>query len=216
MKTLAGLGKITLLIVTMLLLPCSLPAYTYAQDSDEHKPEKKTVLLISSYHPGFPTFFQQIDGIKSVFENTNIDLDVEFMDSKRFHTETNLDNFYRTIVYKLSNTEAYDVIIVTDDNALTFVLDHQAELFENIPIVFCGVNNVDKALAQNENSYVTGVIEAVSMVETIELMIGLDPDVTNIIAIVDDTPSGQGDLVTFYQSASEFTGVEFSEISLTN
>jgi signal transduction histidine kinase len=215
MKTLAGLGKITLLIVTMLLLPCSLPAYTYTQDSDEHKPEKKTVLLISSYHPGFPTFFRQIDGIKSVFENTNIDLDVEFMDSKRFYTETNLDNFYRTIVYKLSNTEAYDVIIVTDDNALTFVLDHQAELFENIPIVFCGVNNVDKALVQNENSYVTGVIEAVSMMETIELMIGLNPDVTNIIAIVDDTPSGQGDLVTFYQSASEFTGVEFSDISLT-
>jgi hypothetical protein len=43
MKTLAGLSKISLLIVTMLLLPCSLPAYTYAQDNDEHKPEKKTV-----------------------------------------------------------------------------------------------------------------------------------------------------------------------------
>ncbi len=215
MNTLAVVGKIAFLIVTMGSLLYSLSAYTYARDIDGQKPEKKTVLLISSYHPGFPTFFQQIDGIKSVFNNTNIDLDVEFMDSKRFYTQTNLDNFYRTIAYKLSNTEAYDVIIVTDDNALTFALDHQAELFENIPIVFCGVNNVDKALAQNENSHVTGVIETVSMVETIELMIGLNPDVTNIIAIVDGTPSGQGDLATFYNSASEFTGVAFSEISLT-
>ena len=91
MKTLTGLGKIALLIVTMGSLLCSLPANTHAQDSDKHKSEKKTVLLISSYHPGFPTLFQQIDGIKSVFENTNIALDVEFMDSKRFYTEANLD-----------------------------------------------------------------------------------------------------------------------------
>jgi PAS domain S-box-containing protein len=214
MKSLTGLGKITLFIVTTGLLLCSLPACTHALDRDGQKPEKKTVLLISSYHPGFPTFFQQIDGIKSVFENRNIALDVEFMDSKRFYTEINLDNFYRAIAYKLSNLKAYNAIIVTDDNAFAFVLDHQAELFESTPIVFCGVNNVDKALAQNENSHVTGVIEAVSMVETLELMLGLNPDVTNIIAIVDDTPSGQGDLVTFYQSASQFTGVAFSEISL--
>jgi signal transduction histidine kinase/ABC-type uncharacterized transport system substrate-binding protein len=199
----------------MVLLLCSMPVCTFARDKDNQASEKKTALLISSYHPGFPTFFQQIDGIKSVFENTDIALDVEFMDSKRFYTETNLANFDRTIAYKLSNTQAYDVIIVTDDNALTFALDRQVELFENIPIVFCGVNNVDKALAQNENSHVTGVIEAVSVVETIQLMIGLTPDVTNIIAIVDDTPSGQGDLATFYQSAPEFTGVAFSEISLT-
>ncbi|MGD9187894.1 MAG: ATP-binding protein [Desulfobacteraceae bacterium] len=214
MNTLTGLGKKTIFIVTMGLLLCALPPYTYAQDSNGQRPEKKTVLLISSYHPGFPTFFQQIDGIKSEFENRNIALDIEFMDSKRFYTETNLDNFYRAIAYKLSKTEAYDAIIVTDDNALTFVLDHQSELFDNIPIVFCGVNNVDKALAQNENSHVTGVIEAVSMVETIELMIELNPDVANIIAIVDKTPSGQGDLATFYQSASQFAGVAFSEISL--
>jgi hypothetical protein len=167
MKTLAGLDKATLLIATMGLLLCCLPAYTCAQDSDGHRPEKKTVLLISSYHPGFPTFFQQIDGIKSEFKNRNIALDVEFMDSKRFYTKINLDNFYRAIAYKLSKIEAYDAIIVTDDNALAFVLDHQSELFDNIPIVFCGVNNVNKALAQNENSHVTGVIEAVSMVETI-------------------------------------------------
>ena len=44
--------------------------------------DKKKVLFISSYHPSFPTFFKQIDGVKSILKNVQID--VEFMDSKRF------------------------------------------------------------------------------------------------------------------------------------
>ncbi len=51
--------------------------------------ERHSVLYISSYHPGFPTFFQQVDGLKSLFDGKEIILDIEFMDTKRFPGKIN-------------------------------------------------------------------------------------------------------------------------------
>ena len=70
------------------IAPCHLSA------SDE---APKKILLLSSYHPGFPTFFQQVEGIKSAFEDKSILLDIEFMDSKRFPGSENLDAFHRAL-----------------------------------------------------------------------------------------------------------------------
>ena len=120
--------------------------------------EPRKVLFIGSYHPGFPTFFQQVEGIKSVFSERSILLDVEFMDSKRFPDHENIDNFYRSLSYKLSKNRPYDAVITGDDNALLFAIRHQQELFKGLPIVFMGVNNVGKAFEQNANPFITGVV----------------------------------------------------------
>lgn len=51
-------------VIPTMLLFSSLFVNAHAEDLVELKPDKKTALLISSYHPGFPTFFQQIDSVK--------------------------------------------------------------------------------------------------------------------------------------------------------
>lgn len=177
---------------------------------------QKRVLLLSSYHPAFPTFFEQVNGIKAAFEGENIELDIEFMDSKRFDNETNIDNFFQSLSYKLSQLPPYDVVIVSDDNALHFLLKYQTELFPATPIVFLGVNDLDVAMQQNQNPTITGIVEAVSMADTIDLMLHLTPNVSTIYAIVDGTASGQGDLKSFREVARAYPTVEFSELSLTH
>ena len=176
---------------------------------------QKRALLILSYHPTFPTFFDQIEGVRSGFAEQNIALDIEFMDAKRFNDPQNLDNFYQSLTYKLSKNPPYDVILVADDNALAFVLAHEADLFAGLPVVFFGVNNQALALQQNENDLVTGVIEAVSMRETVALMSDLAPGADTIVVIVDDTLAGQGDLQTLKSLAGEFPGLSFEVLSLT-
>ncbi len=176
--------------------------------------EKHRVLFVSAYHPAFPTFFHQVEGIKSVFDGQSILLDIEFMDTKRFPGRETFDAFHRSLAGKLSRIRPYDAIIVGDDNALSFALDFQQELFSGLPIVFLGVNNVELALEQNRNPSITGVVEAVSMQETLELMLKLHPDTQRIVALVDSLPSGQGDLKSYYQYADDFSQVEFSELSL--
>ncbi len=60
------------------------------------------VLFINSYHPGFPTFFEQVNGLKDAFAGKNILLDVEFMDTKRFPEQASIRNFRQTLSRKLA------------------------------------------------------------------------------------------------------------------
>jgi PAS domain S-box-containing protein len=206
-------SRINLLLLVTTLMALMLAAVEISHSKAAHK---HRVLLISSYHPAFPTFFEQINGIKTVLREPDVKLDIEFMDSKRFFDEDNLNNFYTSLEHKLAQVSPYDAIIVSDDNALHFVVEHQAELFPETPIVFLGVNNVAFALEQNETPYITGVIERVSTRDTIDLMLSLPPHPTKIYAIVDDTPSGQGDIETFRAVTNEYPDATFSELSLTD
>ena len=176
--------------------------------------EHKTVLLISSYNSRFPTYFQQINGIKSILDTADVHLDVEFLDSKRFAYPEIYNLFYETIKYKLTNSIKYDAILTADDDAFNFVLQYEDELFENIPIVFFGVNNVEKVL-QISNPNVTGVVEAVSMKETIKLMINLFPETGSVYCITDGTSSGQADLKLYRQISTQLSGTAFKEIDLS-
>ncbi|MFW5498789.1 MULTISPECIES: ABC transporter substrate binding protein [unclassified Maridesulfovibrio] len=170
---------------------------------------KSHVLLINSYHPGFPTFFKQIDGLKSVLSPAGVHLDVEFMDSKRFMNKENLSAFRNMLKMKLASLDKYNIVVTSDDNALNFVLENRKEFFPDTPIVFCGVNNLDLARSMDNNESITGVIEAVSLRDNLQEIAALMPGVKTVYLVVDETPSGQADL----QSANNL-GVEFPDMKL--
>lgn len=177
--------------------------------------EVKRILLISSYSPCFETFFQQIEGIKSQIEGKNIELDIEFMDSKRFFTDENLNNFYISLKYKLENLDPYDAIIVSDDNALNFVQEYNKKLFEGIPIVFLGINNIENAVNASRDKHITGIIEDVSISDTIKIAYKVNDKAKNVIALTDNTNSGQGDLKSFYLSKNNIEELNFEDIDLS-
>lgn len=176
--------------------------------------EPRTALLISSYHPGFPTFFNQIEGIRSVLDGAAVSLDVEFMDSKRYYQDKYLKNFHRSLSSKLTGRSGYDIILTADDNALLFALENRDKLFPQTPIVFFGVNSTSLADRQNDDPQVTGVVEAVSIRETVDLMKRLHPEVKRVVALVDGTVSGQGDLESFYRTCKKSESWDVCEISL--
>lgn len=171
-------------------------------------------LLISSYHPGFPTFYKQIEGLESVLGPDDIALDVEFMDSKRFYTPEDIAAFRRILKRKLHRVSPYDVVITADDNALKFVMDNHDSLFPETPVVFLGVNNQNLAKSLDGSQFYTGVIEAVSMDETLKVVWELCPKARTIYALVDSTPSGQGDLETFLELKGNYPGRELKILSL--
>ncbi len=174
---------------------------------------QQRALLISSYHPAFPTFFQQINGIRSVLDPAGVVLDIEFMDSKRFNDQANLTHFLDHIRYKLSRVPPYDVIITADDNALNLALTHRGELFASAPVVFCGVNNVVLASELNGSEAFTGVIEAVSMQETLDMIRQVRPGGI-IHALSDATLSGRADMTTFRELTARNGSAFFDELSL--
>lgn len=172
------------------------------------------VLLISSYHPGFPTFFQQVEGMKAIFDGKPILFDIEFMDTKRFPGRDTVDAFQNYLGKKISQLPPYDVILVADDNALNFALENQQTLFPERPIVFLGVSNIDLALQQNQNPYVTGFVEAVSMKETLDLMRQLHPQAKRFVALVDGLPSSWLEMQCFFHYREQFPEIDFETLLL--
>ncbi|PLX25337.1 MAG: hypothetical protein C0599_00730, partial [Salinivirgaceae bacterium] len=180
-----------------------------------HAHQRKRVLYISSYNSSFPSFFNQLNGIKSILDSIPIDLDVEFMDSKRFQDKETKYLFIKSLKNKLRKKNNYDAILAADDNAFNFVLDYQDSLFKNIPIVFLGVNDRVKALEQNNNPFVTGIVEEISMKETLDAMVKIFPGTQRIHVIVDGTNSGQNDLIKFYKATQSSKNIDYNIIDLT-
>lgn len=96
--------KITL--ITLLFL-CFTQTFLFASSSN------KNVLIINSYHRGFQWSDNVIAGIEQVLYNTNININVLYMDSKRIASDRyfkELKDLYQVQLEK----EKYDLIVAVD------------------------------------------------------------------------------------------------------
>lgn len=177
-------------------------------------PVGKRVLLLYSYHPGFPTSPRILAGIRSVFGSGHPLIDIEYMDSKRLYNEESLENFHQQFSYKLANRDPYDLVITADDNALDYVLRRGKTLFGNTDKVFLGVNDIQKAISLDVRPDVTGVVEAPSFRETIDLAKAIFPQRKRAYILVDGTPSGQSDLRSIEEVIEREETLHFETISL--
>lgn len=186
----------------------------FLQYANAHPLSKKRILYISSYNSSFPTYFSHIEGIKDVFDENHFTIDVEYLDGKRFDNElaTYLLDFM--LEYKIGTGIKYDLILVADDLAFSYALGQKDNLFNTIPIVFFGVNNVNQAILQDEDPQVTGVVEDISIKETIELMRKLFPASNELYVISDNTLSGMASYANFKDCIRNNQDVEIHHISL--
>ena len=60
----------------------------------------ENVLYISSYSPNYEIFSDQLEGIKDGIEK-DVNIQMEYMDSRRFLDEENVNKFYELLKYKL-------------------------------------------------------------------------------------------------------------------
>jgi len=162
------------------------------------------VLYISSYHLAFATVPKQIAGMREAFAKggydvSNMILDFEFMDTRRFPDAEHTAQFHEALAAKLAKLPAYDVVILGDDNALRYGLDHHVDLFRNTPLVFLGINNIALAQEQADDPLVTGVVEATSMAETLEAIERMLPNAEELIVVVGASETGQFNLAQFEQ-----------------
>lgn len=174
--------------------------------------EMNRVLFISSYSYSWDMVPPQMEGIRAGL-GEDVELDYEFMDTKRVDDEASLKLFHDGLKYRLEHVEPYDVIILGDDAALVFALEYQDELFAGIPMVFQSVNDEDLVVSAMQNPYVAGVIERLSVSKTIELGLKINPNATKVVAILDNTLTGEAERHRFFSYEDQFPELEFSEIN---
>lgn len=207
-KCLGSLLSIVLIMIYLLVLVPATVVYS--------KEKQMNVLFISSYTQSFMTVPDQITGLEQKFKDKPIRLDMEFMDTKRFESPENVNHFYQSLKYKLANSLPYDVIIVGDDAALQFAMDYQLELFSNTPIIFFGINDRERAKKASLNPYMTGIIEETSLKDNISLAKKLNPKASKVVAIVDNTLTGQGDQKQFETAMASFGNMESQILNVSD
>lgn len=201
-----------LCIGTLIFVFCGSIAWAKSDSMTQARKAGGRILFISSYSYGWSTVQLQIEGIKASVGSDTI-LDYEFMDTKRVDDETSEQQFMEGLKYRLSKVEPYDVVILGDDAALLFAGKYQKELFDGIPLVFEGVNDEELALELSENPMITGVIEKLSLEKNIELGQCLYPDARKIVAVLDDSITGEAERKSFYNYAEKYPELEFTEIN---
>lgn len=175
---------------------------------------EKRVLFISSYSYAWEQTQLQIEGIKAGLD-ADVVLDYEFMDTKRVDTEESMQMFYEGLAYRMSMVEPYDVVILGDDAALRFAMEHQEDLFAGIPLIFEGVNDEDLAAEAVARPMITGVLERLSVDKNIEFGLKINPGAKRVVAILDDTITGQAERKRYYSCAERFPQLEFDEINVS-
>jgi len=149
----------------------------------------RKVLFLSSYDPTFLSYEDQIQGLMQVFDNSGVTLDVMDMDTKKHPDEA--DTVFADRMRERLQTTSYDGVIVGDDAALLFAEKYQDTFFKDIPIIFFGVSDYEEGEKAAENPYITGYLERDNFRETIDLALRLLPDTKKVVAIIDNTLSGE-------------------------
>ena len=129
-----------------------------------------------------------MQGIREVFapESPTILLHAEYLDTKRNPDPTYLDAFDALLRRKLAGL-SFDLLLVSDNDALDLALRYREELYPEVPIVFCGINHFTPEMLGGHRG-ITGVTEEPSYRETLELALRFHPQTREVIVVGrDDT-----------------------------
>ena len=176
------------------------------------------ILLLHSYNEGFEwtaainrTAIREIRGAIP-----DAQLYVQHMHTKSVAPERMEEYFrlYRDMLAMQYGTVPISAVLVSDNNALDFVLRYRDELFPQAAVVFCGINSYDPAMLAG-HSGITGVAEEPDIRGTLDLALRLHPNTKHVAAVSDVVPSARlhrrqlQALMPAYQKR----GIEFIELA---
>ena len=172
--------KLALIVVIIQLF---LPSFSLAVQ------DKKNVLYLNSYHNGYKWSDSLLEGVRTVLNNSNykVDLQIEYMDAKKFHYDTLKENHFALFKEKFVG-ETFDIVVISDNDALNFVNQYREELFPGVPVVFCGINDLMEADLGTGN--ITGVVEVYDLVATLNVAKKLHPKRDRVIVLIDNSTAG--------------------------
>lgn len=146
------------------------------------------IILINSYHPTFKWTKDLTEAIVSeLSEDEGFRISIEYMDTKRFNQPRHFEAL-TTYLKEKYHTIDVEGIICSDNYAFEFVLKQGTEIWGDVPVTFCGVNNI-RDFELDTVKY-KGVAEDIDIKATLELITTLHPQLAELIVISDSTLSG--------------------------
>ena len=168
-------------------------------NSQKKSDEPVRIFFVNSYHAGYGSSDDVMQGIEETFENKNVELKTFFMDTKRQSSGQEIQASADKALSEIKKFKPED-LIVTDDNAMKYlVVPH----FNNteMPVVFCGVNWSAKQYNPGKN--VTGMLEVMPLRECLSEVISNYPNSKKLAVLSENSLSEQNNttlLDTLYRN----------------
>ncbi len=159
-----------------------------------------TILVLHSNHQGYEWVTAVNHGIVSVLRGfPEAELAFEYLDAQRNSPET-----FDAVANLLDRRYAARLpiaIIAVDDDALRFLIARRSALFPDIPVLFCGINDIS-VYEKPALSGMTGITESPDIHGTIALALQVLPQTDTILALADDTTAGKLNMGRFDRAAA--------------
>ena len=156
---------------------------------------KKDILFIGAYSIDWIYYDDEISGITSELTAENYSIDYTYLQGKRVDFSDEYIAFLVEHYTKLCEYTDYDAIIISDDDALNFVMDNneeESDIFYSIPTFFLAVNNsesIEEATNSRDNVY--GIIEENDYEQGLEAINTIMPNASTLNYISDSTITGE-------------------------
>ena len=167
----------------------SAPALSFA--STAFVEEKKNILILNSYHQGYKWTNDEIHGVVDALApvRDKIKIYIEYMGTKWLSNDQYFEQLNRLLKFKYQNIR-FDVIVLSDNDALNFMVKYRDGIFGRVPTVFCGINYFKDDDLKGQPFY-TGINETADIKTNLETILRLHPATKKIIIVNDTTPSNK-------------------------
>ncbi|CAB1064610.1 hypothetical protein D1BOALGB6SA_9406 [Olavius sp. associated proteobacterium Delta 1] len=156
--------------------------------------QNKNILILHSYHQEYPWTNSENNGFTQTlinrFRSGNINFSTEYLDTKRVELNKGYQDFFYLYLKQKYVHYSPDLIFCSDDDALSFLLKFKEKLFEHVPVVFCGVNNLEVQNDLDRQQY-TGVFEKKEIIPNLALLKKLIPNQDKILFLGDNSSTYQ-------------------------
>ena len=198
---LPGFPLCKLLILALLLLLTPLQRDVSAND----KTFGPHVLVLHSYAPDYSWTRDLHAGIVSVLHAPEVQASyrVEYIDAKHYSSPAYFDRLLDLYREKYTGSH-FDGIILTDDHALDLAARYRDELFPQVPIAACGINDPNSVSANTGDMNI--IIERVAHQETLNAALRQNPATRKVFVMIDSTLTGQSILRDFSEQVLPFAG----------
>ena len=147
----------------------------------------KKVLIINSYSRDFEWTENQLRGIENYFYGKhNIEFFYEYLDNKNIDSKEYLEQYKKIFIEKYKN-QTFDLVVTTDDFALSFIRDNYS-LLKKIPYVIASGVNHDFPVEDN----VTILYEKFDIEKNLKLIKWQDSKIKTVYFVADSSYSSKG------------------------
>ena len=156
------------------------------RNSEDLTGNKKIILHIYSFN-------EQLEWERSEIESIRASLDPEMrhayrsinLNSNELHSQAGFNSIISDLIRTDYIARYPDLIMVSGNEALEFVLDNYYILFTRVPVLFYGVQGFSYSMLHGLEQFVTGVSETQSFGETVAEMLRLYPDTRRVFVLND-------------------------------